>query len=229
MGGRWLRHSTESRAGLWRHRRLPTVASRPAHWLHTEQSPPSSQPAGTTGRKRKMRGRELLRPTFDLRMPPHALVDGVRARLHALPTAACASSARGIMAAAALLRVADGVFLRQHGCLALRQWRRRTRRRWRRRWRQRWRWWRRIKSVSYVPRISRGLGGDGWPGIPYTASKPSLAPTLQRVGRRIGKACAVGGRLAGLPALLHRPEATQNFDPRVAIVAVPAVPNTQSN
>ena len=190
-----------------RHRRLPTVAARAAHWLHTEQARTPSQPRGTTGRKRKMSGRELLRPTFDLRMPPHALVDGVRARLQALPTAARASSARGIMAAAAPLRVADGVFLRQHGCLALRQWRRRTRRRWRRRWRQRWRRWRRIKSVSYVPHISRGLGGDGWPGIPYTASKPSLAPTLQRVGRRIGKACAVGGRLAGLPALLHRPEA----------------------
>ena len=214
---------------MWHHRGLQKAASSPAHWLHTEQSRPSSQPAGTTGRKRKMRVGELLRPTFDLRVPPHALVDGVRAPLHALPTAARASSARGIMAAAALLRVADGVFLRQHGCLALRQWRRRTRRRWRRRWRQRWRWWRRIKSVSYVARISRGLGGDGCSGIPYTASKPSLAPTLQRVGRRIGKACAVGGRLAGLPALLHRPEAIQIFAPRVAIVAVPAVPNTQSN
>lgn len=167
---------------------------------------------------------------------PHAhngvspAVDGVRARLHALPTAARATTAHAIVVAAALLRVADRVFLRQHGYIALRQCRRRTRRRWR----QRWPWWRRIKSVSYVSHIPRSLGGDVLPNVQRTESAARLASIIvhvswQRVGRSKGKAGTVVLRLAGLPALLHRVAAAAGKAPGVVAGGVPAVTDTQKN
>ena len=217
---------------MWHHQRLPSGCG---GGYALAAQPFSGQPGGTTGHSHRKRGGAA----FYVRMPPHAharvspLVLGPTCtRLHALPAAARATGAHAIVVAAALVRVADRVLLRQHGCIALR--RRQRRRRRRQRW-QRWQWWRRIKSVSYESHISRGLSGDGLPNIQSTASDAWRASievgrvSWQRVERSKGKAGTVGPRLAGLPALLHRVETIGIKAPRVAAAGVPAVSDTQSN
>ena len=48
-------------------------------------------------------------------------------------------------------------------------------------------------------------------------------------GRSVGEARAVGGRLAGLSALLHRIDAALSSVPRLVAAGVPAEARTQSN
>ena len=89
------------------------------------------------------------------------------------------------------------------------------------------------------------LGGNGGPPVKHASAAAScLAPitVLLIAGRRqvcgsrgVGEARAIGGCLAGLPALLHCVKAGLRavrpavFVPRIVAAGVPAVAHTQSN
>eukprot|EP00964_Phaeocystis_antarctica_P070128 scaffold42667_cov67-Phaeocystis_antarctica.AAC.2 len=80
---------------------------------------------------------------------------------------------------------------------------------------------------------SRRLCGNGRPRVKHAAAAVGCFAPIIIIwfcgGRGVGEARAVGGRLAGLPALLHCVEAAPSKAPRVAATGVPAVAHTQSH
>ena len=82
--------------------------------------------------------------------------------------------------------------------------------------------------MSYVAHIPRRLCGNGRPRVKHAAAAAGcFAPiiiTWVRGGRGVGEARAVGGRLAGLPALLNCVDAATRWGvPWIAAAGVPAV------